>query len=87
MPPAAMMAMSADLPARVDVVDEADVVAMPAAIDATSASAQAEALSALTNLGYGPGEAAPAVAEAAGAEPNADTAALIRAALKKLAPA
>lgn len=51
-----------------------------------SAHAQAEALSALSNLGYGPSEAAQAVAEAASAEPEADTAVLIRAALKLLAP-
>ena len=51
-----------------------------------SAAAQAEALSALANLGYGPGEAAQAVAEAAGTEPGLETAALIRAALRLLAP-
>ncbi|KGJ03747.1 Holliday junction branch migration protein RuvA [Paracoccus sphaerophysae] len=51
-----------------------------------SAAASAEALSALTNLGYGPSEAAAAVAEAAATEPDAATAALIRAALKSLAP-
>lgn len=51
-----------------------------------SASAQAEALSALSNLGYAPGEAAGAVAEAAGDAPEANTASLIRAALKLLAP-
>lgn len=48
--------------------------------------AQAEALSALGNLGYAPGDAAGAVAEAAGAAPDADTPTLIRAALKLLAP-
>lgn len=53
---------------------------------AAAATAQAEALSALGNLGYAPGEAAQAVAEAAGAEPDAETPALIRAALKRLAP-
>jgi len=53
---------------------------------AGSAAAQAEALSALGNLGYGPGEAASAVAEAAAADPGADVAALIRAALRHLAP-
>ncbi|MCW8842521.1 MAG: Holliday junction branch migration protein RuvA [Rhodobacteraceae bacterium] len=52
----------------------------------SSAAAQAEALSALGNLGYGPGEAAAAVAEAARDMPEADTAVLIRAALKLLAP-
>ena len=49
-------------------------------------NAQAGALSALGNLGYGPSEAAAAVAEAASAEPEAGEAALIRAALKLLAP-
>jgi Holliday junction DNA helicase RuvA len=48
--------------------------------------AQAEALSALTNLGYAPGDAAGAVAEALGAQPDLDTSALIRAGLKLLAP-
>ncbi len=48
--------------------------------------AQAEALSALGNLGYAPGDAAGAVAEAMGADPEADTSTLIRAALKLLAP-
>ncbi len=56
----------------------------PAAAAAGSAQAQAEALSALTNLGYGPSEAAEAVARAAEAE--SETAALIRAALRLLAP-
>ncbi|MGY9047567.1 MAG: Holliday junction branch migration protein RuvA, partial [Rhodobacterales bacterium] len=49
-------------------------------------SAQAEALSALSNLGYGPGDAAGAVAQAAGDMPDAATPDLIRAALKLLAP-
>ena len=49
-------------------------------------SSQAEALSALSNLGYGPSEAAAAVAEAASAAPDADTGVLIRAALQRLAP-
>ena len=57
---------------------------MPSAPKANPA--QAEALSALVNLGYAPGEAASAVAEAVGADPDADTSALIRAALKLLAP-
>lgn len=48
--------------------------------------AQAEALSALANLGYAPGDAAAAVAEAIGGMPDLDTPALIRAALKLLAP-
>ncbi len=67
-----------------DAVIERAAPAAPAPVP--SASAQAEALSALGNLGYGPGEAAGAVAQAAGEAPEADTAALIRAALKLLAP-
>lgn len=50
------------------------------------AAHSAEALSALLNLGYGQGDAAQAVAQAAGESPEADTAALIRAALRLLAP-
>lgn len=50
------------------------------------ATASADALSALSNLGYGPGDAAQAVATAARDAPEADAAALIRAALKLLAP-
>ncbi|MFV0243769.1 MAG: Holliday junction branch migration protein RuvA [Qingshengfaniella sp.] len=51
-----------------------------------SAAAQSEALSALTNLGYAPPEAAAAVAQAASDTPEAATEALIRAALRLLAP-
>lgn len=58
----------------------------PVAGGAAAATSQAEALSALSNLGYGPSEAAQAVAQAAGEMPEAETAALIRAALKLLAP-
>jgi len=49
-----------------------------------SQQAQADALSALTNLGYGPSDAAQAVAQAA--QDHDDTPGLIRAALKLLAP-
>ncbi len=76
--------------------DEASVVELTTAavssaepaptVKAPSASAQAEAMSALSNLGYGPSEAASAVAQAAGEAPEAETPALIRAALKLLAP-
>ena len=62
--------------------------ARPAAKSAPEprAAASAEALSALTNLGYGPAEAAAAVATASEGAEGADTALLIRAALKRLAP-
>lgn len=50
------------------------------------AAANAEALSALINLGYQHGDAAQAVAQAAGDIPEATTGALIKAALKLLAP-
>ena len=51
-----------------------------------AAVAQADALSALGNLGYSPGEAVQAVAQAAEANPQAGTAELIRSALRLLAP-
>ena len=53
---------------------------------ARRATASADALSALVNLGYGQGDAAQAVATVAGDLPEGDAAALIRAALKVLAP-
>ena len=66
---------------------EAPVAAKPAVkSDANSGQAMADALSALTNLGYGPSEAAGAVAQAQAAEPAASMQALIRAALRALAP-
>lgn len=62
---------------------EPPAAARPAAPSA--ASDQAGALSALVNLGYGPGEAASAVASAAGEGADGEPA-LIRAALRLLAP-
>ncbi|WP_410217760.1 Holliday junction branch migration protein RuvA [Paracoccus sp. (in: a-proteobacteria)] len=53
---------------------------------ALAGQAMADALSALTNLGYGSSEAATAVAEAQAREPAAAMPALIRAALRLLAP-
>ncbi len=90
----AVMAMGGAFQTAVDALVEpvgsgvASAAAPPpgAARPTGSAAAQAEALSALGNLGYGPGEAAGAVAEAAAAESDAETPALIRAALKLLAP-
>jgi Holliday junction DNA helicase RuvA len=52
----------------------------------TRAGFTADALSALVNLGYGQGDAALAVATVAAQEPELDTASLIRACLKLLAP-
>jgi Holliday junction DNA helicase RuvA len=60
--------------------------ATPAPLRGAPSSAQADALSALSNLGYAPGEAAAAVATAAGDLPGATPEALIRAALRLLAP-
>ena len=59
---------------------------VPASPAQSRAAFTADALSALTNLGYGQGDAAQAVATVAGETPEADTATLIRAALKLLAP-
>ncbi|GGE60371.1 Holliday junction branch migration protein RuvA [Actibacterium pelagium] len=82
----ALGAASEDATPVVEPVTSAPTAAEKPVVKAPSASAQAEALSALSNLGYGPSEAASAVAQAAGETPEADTAGLIRAALKLLAP-
>ena len=79
----AMMAMPGQSLAAA--VGDPDAVIEPLAVRPAS-SAQADALSALGNLGYGPGEAAMAVAEAARETPDAEAASLIRDALKRLAP-
>ena len=88
----AVMALGGALTVDPGPLPDADVIEAPTpALRApkapdSSAQATADALSALGNLGYGPSEAARAVAEAAGAEPGAATPALIRAALRLLAP-
>ena len=85
----AVMALGGTLAAaQGDVVADVEVIEAPMATAPapTSAAAQSEALSALANLGYGPADASTAVAQAAGDMPEADTAGLIRAALKLLAP-
>ena len=83
----AVMAMGGTLAKAVEGDDEVIEPARPKRAPAPKASmAQPEALSALANLGYAPGEAASAVAEALGHDPQADTSRLIRAALKLLAP-
>ena len=86
-----VMAMAAVSSQAAPVLDTDDVIetpgpATPAPAAPSGPGAQAEALSALTNLGYAPGEAAGAVAQAAGDAPEAETAELIRLSLRLLAP-
>ena len=71
------------------VIDVQTPVDMPARspVSEPVAGAQADALSALINLGYGQGDAAAAVAQASGDVPVAGSSSLIKAALKLLAPA
>ena len=82
-----VMAMGGTVSQAMDgpVGDVVEPMATPP-VPVSNAGVQAGALSALGNLGYAPAEAAAAVAEAAGANPEATEAGLIRAALKLLAP-
>jgi len=86
----AVMAMGTSGQASVPedaVVEVIEPAAAPVATPpVNNSSAQAEALSALQNLGYAPGEAAGAIAQASGEAPDADTSSLIRTALNLLAP-
>ena len=66
--------------------DEVIEPGVPVSPAPPQAGAEAEALSALGNLGYAPQEAARAVAEAAREMPGAEVSALIRSALRRLAP-
>ncbi len=83
-----VMAMGGSLAeATGDAVLEPAVPSKPATPRVAQANpAQSEALSALGNLGYAPGDAAGAVAQAMDDTPDLDTSGLIRAALKLLAP-
>ena len=89
-----VMAMGVSLSATAEadetVIEAPQPVARrPAAVPSAAqnrAGFTADALSALLNLGYGQGDAAGAVASVAAEQPEADTATLIRAALKLLAP-
>jgi Holliday junction DNA helicase RuvA len=88
---AAGVGLSAKAGAEDVVIEDATPIPVrkPAKVDegaARRATASADALSALVNLGYGHGDAAQAVATAAGDQPEAETATLIRASLKLLAP-
>ena len=86
-----VMAMGSGTATTASSEDMAEVIETPTPVAAPKApppgpGPQAEALSALTNLGYAPGEAAGAVAQAAVNAPDADMPTLIRVALKLLAP-
>jgi Holliday junction DNA helicase RuvA len=86
------MAMGSVLDAGDDVIDTTDDIitstpaAAPKSTTPSKGAAQADALSALLNLGYGHGDAAHAIAQAASENPDADMSALIKAGLKLLAP-
>ena len=86
----AMAGQSATPAAVSDDVIEADVPApQPAPTPqpvAVQSNAQADALSALQNLGYSPSEAAAAVAQVMADAPETETSGVIRAALKLMAP-
>jgi Holliday junction DNA helicase RuvA len=86
----AMAGQSATPAAVIDDVIEADApVSQPAPTPqpvAVQSNAQADALSALQNLGYSPSEAAAAVAQVMADAPETETSGVIRAALKLLAP-
>ncbi|GLS85636.1 Holliday junction ATP-dependent DNA helicase RuvA [Cypionkella aquatica] len=89
-----IMAMGANLAVAAEADDSVLEPIVPMAprkmVAASAAQARAgftaDALSALLNLGYGQGEAAQAVSTIVAEQPEADTAALIRASLKLLAP-
>lgn len=74
-------APAAFTPMSTEAIDVVEPVKAP-----SGAASQAEALSALTNLGYAPGDAAAAIAQAMDDIDEPDTPELIRAALRLLAP-
>ncbi|MEH6361352.1 MAG: Holliday junction branch migration protein RuvA [Amylibacter sp.] len=76
----------ADESVVIDLPEASAPVARSTPYALNTAGAQADALSALMNLGYGQGDAATAVAEVSGVSPDVDAGALIKAALKLLAP-
>ncbi len=82
----AVMAMSGTLADVTDAVIEVEPPKTPRKPAPPQNMAQPEAMSALQNLGYAPGDAAGAVMQALGDDPALTTPALIRAALKLLAP-
>jgi Holliday junction DNA helicase RuvA len=85
------MAGHSETPAAItdDVLEVDAPVSQPASTPqpmALQSNAQADALSALQNLGYSPSEAAAAVAQVMVDAPETETSGVIRAALKLLAP-
>jgi Holliday junction DNA helicase RuvA len=80
-----VMAMGGTLPTAMGETS-ADVIEVISAPVSQNTSAEADALSALGNLGYAPGDAAAAVADVGQDHPEADVSTLIREALKRLAP-
>jgi Holliday junction DNA helicase RuvA len=74
-----------DFDAVIDVIDTTPAP-KSARTGAPNSNAQPEALSALTNLGYSPSDAASAVATALGEDATLETSNLIKAALRLLAP-
>jgi len=85
------MAGHSETPAAVtdDVLEVDAPVSQPASTPqpmALQSNAQADALSALQNLGYSPSEAAAAVAQVMANAPETETSGVIRAALKLMAP-
>ncbi|MEM8776510.1 MAG: Holliday junction branch migration protein RuvA [Pseudomonadota bacterium] len=85
-----VMAMSATPSPQIVTSEETEVIEPVSHTQQTPLSgdgaATSDALSALTNLGYAPGDAAAAIAQAGAEAPQASSAELIRAALKLLAP-
>ncbi|MEM6578646.1 MAG: Holliday junction branch migration protein RuvA [Pseudomonadota bacterium] len=82
----AMAATQPSAPAAPASAPPAQAAIAPSLNPTSSAAAQAEALSALTNLGYAPADAASAVAQAMDGAEDPATPDLIRAALRLLAP-
>ncbi|MFN4059082.1 MAG: Holliday junction ATP-dependent DNA helicase RuvA, partial [Roseinatronobacter sp.] len=82
----ALMAVSSRTAPMADVIDTPTKPRKAAPPPPLNALAVPDAMSALANLGYAPSDAARAVSEAQDSNPDADTPALIRAALRLLAP-
>jgi Holliday junction DNA helicase RuvA len=82
----AMRPVASGAPPAFETDEVIEAPAAPAPAPRLDDNAQADALSALTNLGYAPGEAAAAIAQVSGESPEAGATDLIRLSLKRLAP-